>query len=330
MSAHIADTKNRPFDVSLIVPFLNEKENLPDLCRDITKHMHATGLAYEVILIDDGSTDGSDQTAQDLARDDTHIKLIRFTRNFGQTAAMAAGFRYARGRIYVALDADNQNDPADIGLLLKKIEEGYDVVSGWRKNRKDLWLTRRLPSSLANALISKITGVHLRDYGCSLKAYRAEYIDAVGLYGEMHRFIPAYASMVGAKVVEVAVNHRPRTRGVSKYTIARTFKVIMDLITVKFLSHYATKPSYLFGGIGFLLCFGGIASGLEVLVEKFAVGTFAHRNPFLLLAVFLFILGVQLVLMGLIAELLVRTYHESQGKPTYLISRTVNMSDSGS
>jgi glycosyltransferase involved in cell wall biosynthesis len=250
---------------------------------------------------------------------------VQFTRNFGQTAAMSAGFRHAQGRVYVAMDADNQNDPADIPGLLAKLDEGYDVVSGWRKDRRDKLLTRRIPSMIANRLLSSVTGVRLKDYGCSLKAYRAKYIDSIGLYGEMHRFIPAYAHMAGAKVVEMPVRHRPRRRGESKYGLVRIFKVVMDLLTVKFLSSYATKPSYLFGGVGSLLCVAGLASAAEVLIEKFAVGTYAHKNPFLLLAVFLFFLGVQLMLMGLIAELLVRTYHESQGKPIYLVKRTVNV-----
>jgi len=208
--------------------------------------------------------------------------------------------------------------------MLKKLDEGYEVVSGWRHKRKDNLITRKIPSKIANWIISKMTGVYLHDYGCSLKAYRAEYVDSIDLYGEMHRFIPAYASMAGAKVAEMPVNHRARTRGVSKYGLMRTFKVVLDLFTVKFLSSYVTKPSYLFGGAGSVLCFFGILSGTEVLFEKFFIGTFAHKNPFLLLAVFLFFLGVQFFFMGLIAEMMVRTYHESQGKSIYLVKRKVN------
>jgi len=277
------------------------------------------------VFVDDGSTDGSDILLKDLAKKDHRVKVIRFTRNFGQTAAMAAGFSFARGRIYIPMDADNQNDPADIPRLLSKLEDGFDVVSGWRKERKDKMFTRRLPSKIANWLLSVVTGVKLRDYGCSLKAYRAEYIDTIDLYGEMHRFIPAYAHMAGARVAEIEVGHRPRTKGSSKYGLARTFKVLMDLLTVKFLLSYAKKPGYLFGGIGSILCLLGVLSGVEVLLEKQFAGTFAHNNPFLLLAVFLFSIGVQLVMMGLIAELLVRTYHESQGKPIYLVKETVNV-----
>jgi glycosyltransferase involved in cell wall biosynthesis len=321
----IEDTSKRPYDVSVVVPFYNERENLRRLFEDIKRVLEATGKSFEVVFVDDGSTDGSTQVVSEIAHSDARVKLIQFTKNFGQTAAMSAGFDNASGRIYVAIDADNQNDPADIPKLLAKLDEGFDVVSGWRKDRKDKLVTRRIPSVVANRLLSKVTGTKLRDYGCSLKAYRAEYIDSIELYGEMHRFIPAYAAMAGAKVAEVAVNHRPRTMGKSKYGLTRIFKVMMDLFTVKFLSSYMGKPSYLFGGIGSVLCLAGIASALEVIVEKWTSGTFAHKNPFLLLAVFLFFLGVQLVLMGLIAELLVRTYHESQGKKVYLVKRTLNI-----
>lgn len=319
------DVSARPYDLSVIVPFFNERENLPQLSAEVLGSLEGTGKSFELLFVDDGSTDGSAALVEELAAKDSRVKLVLLTRNFGQTAAMAAGFRHARGRIYVAIDADNQNDPADIPRLIAKLAEGYDVVSGWRRDRKDALVTRRIPSHIANRLLSLVTGVKLNDYGCSLKAYRAEVIDPIDLYGEMHRFIPAYAAMVGARVAELPVNHRARTRGTSKYGLLRTFKVLMDLMTVKFLSSWATKPSYLFGGIGSVLCLGGLASAVEVIVEKFAKGTFAHKNPFLLLAVFLFFLGVQLLLMGLIAELLVRTYHESQGKPIYLVKRTVNV-----
>lgn len=321
----IEDTDVRPFDVSVIVPLYNEQENLGQLYEEIDAAMASLNKEYEIIFVDDGSTDGSDEAISGFMRKDKKVKLIQFTRNFGQTAAMAAGFEHAQGRVYVTIDADNQNVPADIPMLLKKIDEGFDVVSGRRKNRKDKFLTRRLPSHAANYVISKLTGVKLHDYGCTLKAYKAEFIDNIDLYGEMHRFIPAYAAMAGAKITEIEANHRPRTRGKTKYNLSRTFKVLMDLLTVKFLSTYATKPGYLFGGIGSLLCILGIFSAAEVVVEKYAIGTWAHKNPFLLLAVFLFFLGVQMILIGLIAELLARTYHESQGKKTYLIKKTINL-----
>ncbi|MFH1873676.1 MAG: glycosyltransferase family 2 protein [Pseudomonadota bacterium] len=321
----IEDTKSRPYDVSIIIPFLDEKENLGQLYTELTETMTKLTATYELIFVDDGSKDGSDQLILEFIKKDHRVKLIQFARNFGQTAALAAGFAQANGRIYITIDADNQNVPADIPELLEKIEQGFDVVSGWRKNRQDKFITRRLPSIVANWLISKITGVHLQDYGCTLKAYRAEFIDKIELYGEMHRFIPAFASMVGACVTEISVKHRPRLRGRTKYSLNRIFKVLMDLLTVKFLSSYATKPGYLFGGVGLLLCLGGLMSAAEVIIERYAVGTFAHKNPMLLLAVFLFFLGVQIIMIGLIAELMVRTYHESQDKKIYLIKKMVNL-----
>lgn len=322
----IPGTSEKSYEISIIVPFLNERENLSQLYNDIVSVMGQVGRTFEILFVDDGSTDGGAGLIEEMSAKDGRIKLVQFTRNFGQTAAMAAGFKHATGKVYIAIDADNQNDPADIPKLLAKLDEGYDVVSGWRRDRKDKFLTRRIPSIIANRLLSAVTGVKLKDYGCSLKAYRAEYIDSISLYGEMHRFIPALAHMAGASVAEIPVAHRPRTKGKSKYGIRRAFKVIMDLMTVKFLSSYATKPSYLFGGIGSVLCLAGTASAIEVIVEKFAIGTYAHKNPFLLLAVFLFFLGVELILMGLIAELLIRTYHESQGKPIYLVRKMVNVS----
>lgn len=311
-------------DISIILPVYNEAENIEPLCKEIMTVMQKVGRAYEILCVDDGSGDTTADVLARLARQYSPLKVIRFTRNFGQTAAMAAGFQNAQGQIYLALDADGQNDPADIPTLLAKLEEGHDVVSGIRADRKDKWLTRKLPSQIANALISKITGVRLKDYGCSLKAYRAEYIDNIHLYGEMHRFIPALAAQAGAKIAEVPVQHRPRRKGKSKYGLSRTFKVLLDLMTVKFLGSFATKPNYLFGGLGSLLCIAGLLCGIEVLAEKYLSGVFAHRNPILLLAVFLFILGVQLIMMGLLAEILVRTYHESQGKPIYLIKERLN------
>lgn len=321
----IEDTNARSIDVSVIVPLYNERENLGQLYEEINAAMAPSNKSYEIIFIDDGSSDGSHEIISQFVRKDKRVKLIQFTRNFGQTAAMAAGFEHAQGRVYVTIDADNQNVPADIPMLLKKIDEGFDVVSGWRKNRKDKFFTRRLPSHAANSVISRLTGVKLHDYGCTLKAYKAEFIDNIDLYGEMHRFIPAYVAMAGAKITEIEVNHRPRTRGKTKYNLSRTFKVLMDLLTVKFLSTYATKPGYLFGGIGSLLCLLGLLSATEVIVEKYTIGTWAHNNPFLLLAVFLFSLGVQMILIGLVAELLARTYHESQGKKTYLMRKTENL-----
>jgi glycosyltransferase involved in cell wall biosynthesis len=319
------EQRAHPFDLSIIVPFFNERENLPQLYEELIQSLEPQKKSFEILFIDDGSTDGSAGIVEAIAGRDHRVRIVQFARNFGQTAAMAAGFHHAQGSVSIAIDADNQNDPADIPRLLAKLEEGYDVVSGWRRKRQDTLLTRKMPSWLANRLLSMVTGLTLHDYGCSLKAYRAECVDAIELYGEMHRFIPAYAHMAGARVAEIEVAHRPRSKGDSKYGLGRIFKVLMDLATVKFLMSYATKPGHLFGGLGAFLCTGGIASGIEVLVEKFVKGTFAHRNPFLLLAVFLFSLGMQFILMGLIAEMLVRTYHESQGKPIYRIKKTVNV-----
>jgi glycosyltransferase involved in cell wall biosynthesis len=320
-----AESANRPYDISIIVPFFNERESFPLLYEELLRAMEPLCKAFEIVVVDDGSTDGGAAVLDEYAARDSRLKVVHFTRNFGQTAAMAAGFSHAKGRIYVAIDADNQNDPADIPRLLAKLGEGFDVVSGWRRDRKDRLITRRIPSVAANRLLSAVTGVRLRDYGCSLKAYRAEYIDSISLYGEMHRFIPAYAHMAGARVTEMEVNHRARREGRSKYGLGRAFKVLLDLLTVTFLTSYATKPGYLFGGAGSVLCLAGLASAAEVIVEKALRGTFAHRNPFLMLAVFLFMIGVQMILMGLIAELLIRTYHESQGKPIYVVRNTVNV-----
>ncbi|HTY62091.1 MAG TPA: glycosyltransferase family 2 protein [Acidobacteriota bacterium] len=305
--------------ISIIAPVYNERENLEFFVKSICQALDPTGEEYEVILIDDGSTDGSDAILSALPGRDPRIKVIQFRRNFGQTAAMAAGFDYASGDIFVPMDADLQNDPQDIPQVLAKLREGYDVVSCWRQKRKDPWLTRRFPSQLANTLISYISGVHLHDYGCTLKGYRREVVKHIRLYGEMHRFIPVYASWAGAKVAEIPVRHHARRAGSSKYGLGRTFKVILDLITVKMLGSYSTKPMYFFGGVGLLACAVGFIFGLWTLYDKFVDGVKAHNNPFLLLAVFLFLLGVQFVLMGLVAELVIRTYFESQGKVPYIV-----------
>jgi glycosyltransferase involved in cell wall biosynthesis len=281
----------------------------------------AGGGQCEVLLVDDGSTDGSRELGAELAGGRPYLRLLALRRNFGQTAAMAAGFDLARGEVVVPLDADLQNDPEDIGRLLAKLDEGYDVVSGWRRRRKDCWLTRRLPSTVANWIISRVGGLRLHDYGCTLKAYRRDVLQHVKLYGEMHRFLPLHAKWTGARVAEVEVRHHPREQGRSKYGLGRTFKVLLDLITVKFLGDYATKPLYFFGGLGFLLCLIGVICGGVTLVQKLTMGAWVHRNPLLLLAVFLFIVGLLLVFLGLLGELLVRVYHEAQGKPIYLLAQ---------
>jgi glycosyltransferase involved in cell wall biosynthesis len=305
--------------VSIIVPIYNERKNLEPFMAALTQALDPTEEEYEVLLVDDGSTDGSDIYLETLPARDPRIRVIHFRRNFGQTAALSAGFDFARGRILIPMDADMQNDPRDIPAILAKLREGYDVVSCWRQKRQDPWLTRRLPSRLANLLISYISGVRLHDYGCTLKGYRREVVEHIRLYGEMHRFIPVYASWAGAKVAEIPVRHHARYSGSSKYGINRTFKVILDLITVKMLGSYSTKPMYFFGGVGLTACAGGFFFALLTLFDKYYNGVKAHRNPLLLLSVFLFLLGVQFVLMGLVAELLIRTYFESQGKVPYIV-----------
>jgi glycosyltransferase involved in cell wall biosynthesis len=310
--------------ISVIIPVYNERENLETLVSTLTGTLESAGLGYEMVFVDDGSRDGSGDYLASLARELPRLKLVQLRKNFGQTAAMAAGFDYASGDIVLAIDADNQNDPSDIPAVLSKLNEGYDVVSCWRKDRKDPWVTRRMPSAIANRLISMISGVHLHDYGCTLKGYRRELFDHFRLYGEMHRLIPIHATWVGARVAEIPVRHHPRTRGMSKYGLSRTFKLLLDLMTIRLLGSFSTKPMYLFGGAGFLACLAGIFFAGWTLFDKFVGGVKANRNPLLLLAVFLFLLGVQFILMGLVAELLMRTYYESQGKTPYVVRRTWN------
>ena len=317
--------------VSVVVPIYNEEENVALLHQRLTEALGALGRSYEIVYVDDGSRDRSFARLCDAAATDRQVRIVRFRRNFGQTAALQAGIEESRGETLVFLDGDLQNDPADIGLLLARIDEGYDVVSGWRKDRHDPWLSRRLPSMAANWLISRVTGVVLRDYGCTLKAYRGEVIRPVKLYGEMHRFIPALVSWSGATVTEVPVRHEPRRFGKSKYGISRTARVALDLITVKFLGSYSTKPLYVFGFAGLAFWLLGFLSGAIVIVERLLPPyPQAHNNPLLLLAVFLATLGVQSIMLGLLAELLVRTYHESQSKPTYVVRQVVQGGAAGS
>ena len=314
-------------DVSVVIPIYNEEESIPHLYQALTSALEKIGRTYEIVLVDDGSKDGSYAALCRVADADERVKVIQFRRNFGQTAAMSAGFDHAQGRVIIPMDGDLQNDPSDIPLLLQKIEEGYDVVSGWRKNRQDRALLRKFPSRIANWLIGKVTGVKLHDYGCSLKAYRAEVLKGTRLYGEMHRFIPALANLMGAKITEVPVTHHARKFGKSKYGLKRTFKVLLDLLTVKFLSDFSTKPIYFFGGVGVTLCTGGVLAGAETLWAKYFLGVEVHKNPYILIAVFLFSLGMNFILMGLLAEIIIRTYHESQSKPIYWIRETKNFSD---
>lgn len=303
--------------VSIVVPFYNEAENIEPLYNSLKSVMDKEGKDYELLFVDDGSTDRTLQTLKRLAQRDSRIKPLSFRRNFGQTAAFAAGFDHAKGDVIITLDGDLQNDPNDIPKILSLIGE-YDIVSGWRRNRKDAFLSRRLPSMIANYLISRVTGVKLHDYGCSLKAYKKEVIKNINLYGELHRFIPAVASWYGVKITEVETTHHHRYRGKSKYGITRALRVILDLITVKFLQSFSTKPLQAFGPIGLLCGFLGFAISFYLTLVKLS-GEDIGGRPLLLLGILLIIVGIQLIGMGLIGEMVVRVYHESQKKPIYVL-----------
>jgi glycosyltransferase involved in cell wall biosynthesis len=310
-------------DLTVVLPVYNEAGALPGVLRELAAVLTPSGLSYEILAVDDGSTDGS--LALLLARQaaDAHLRVIEFRRNFGQTAAFQAGFDLARGAVVVTMDADAQNDPADIPRLLAKLESGYDIVAGWRANRKEPFVLRRLPSMVANGMIARLTGVHLHDSGCSLKALRADVAKNIHLYGELHRFIPALASGMGVRIAELAVNHRSRVHGASKYNLSRTFRVLIDLITVYFLLSYAGQPMRLFGGAGMLALSAGVAIGGYLTVLKLALGASIGERPSLLLAILLVVLGLQLITTGLLAELIMRTYHETRRQPPYFIRRVV-------
>ncbi|MDH4136098.1 MAG: glycosyltransferase family 2 protein [Anaerolineae bacterium] len=311
---------NDEIELSIVIPLFNEEESVEPLYAQLKEALEPLEQSYEIIIVDDGSTDWSFELLKGLQAQDKRLKVIRFRRNFGQTAAFAAGFEYAQGQVVVTMDADLQNDPADIPRLLEKLEEGYDVVSGWRVERwKSAWLTRRLPSVVANRLISETTGVHLHDYGCSLKAYRSEVVKNINLYGELHRFIPAMASWMGVSVAEIPIRYQPRQFGQSKYGMSRTIKVILDLLTVRFLLSYSTRPIHIFGSLGLAMSGLGGILGLYLSVVKLALGQDIGSRPLLLLAILLMVLGVQMITMGLLGELVVRTYHESQGKRIYVV-----------
>ncbi|MCO6449160.1 MAG: glycosyltransferase family 2 protein [Caldilineales bacterium] len=309
----------QPLDLSIVIPVFNEEESLELLHTRVAAALDALPLNSEIILVDDGSKDNSFAIMSALVEKDARVRVVRLRRNFGQTAAFAAGFDLARGDVVITLDADLQNDPDDIPLLLAKLDEGYDVVSGWRVDRQDKLITRRIPSQAANRLISSLTDVQLHDYGCSLKAYRSEVVKSINLYGELHRFIPALASWMGVRVAEVPVRHSARQYGKSKYGISRTIRVFLDLLTVKFLLDYATRPIHVFGLMGLISLFTGTAIGLYLTIAKLFFGEQLADRPLLLLAILLIVMGVQLITMGLLAELVIRTYHESQGKPIYVI-----------
>ena len=313
-------------DLSLVIPVYNEEENLCLLFDAIQEALKPVERSWEVLFVDDGSRDKSLGVLESLAeKDPEHVRVVVFRRNFGQTAAIAAGIDHSQGDIIVLLDSDLQNDPADIPALLAKLDEGYDLVSGWRKDRKDNRFTRTIPSNLANGLISWVTGVHLHDYGCTLKAYRRDALEGFRLYGEMHRFIPVFAHSIGARITELPVRHHPRKFGKAKYGLDRTLKVILDLFTVKFLLDYSHKPIRLFGGAGLVLIFGSGALLLYLFIRRLLEEVPVLGSPLFQLGVMFFILGFQSILMGLIAELLARTYHESQAKPTYTVRTTFNI-----
>ncbi|BAQ63415.1 glycosyltransferase family 2 protein [Geminocystis sp. NIES-3709] len=311
-------------DLSLVIPIYNEAENIPLLISAITNSLKDTPLTYEIICVDDGSEDASIEVLKNLASNTNCLKAIILRRNYGQTPAMAAGFENSTGKVIITLDGDLQNDPADIPLLLSKLEEGYDLVSGWRKNRQDDALTRLLPSKIANFIIGKITGVNLHDYGCSLKAYRTELIADLNLYGELHRFLPALAYIEGAKIAEIPVNHHARRFGKSKYGLGRTFRVIMDLLTVFFIKKFLTRPMHVFGFFGLLFMVLGVIIGVYLTFIKLGLHKSIGDRPLLILCVLLILTGVQLFSFGLLGELLMRTYHESQQRPIYRIREIVD------
>ena len=313
--------------LSVTIPVYNEEDNLRPLCERLVPVLESLALPWEIIFVNDGSTDGSAAVLDALAAGESRFKVLHFRRNAGQTAAMMAGFEHARGDIIVPMDADLQNDPQDIPMLLKKLDEGYDVCSGWRKDRHDHSLRRILPSRIANWLISRVSGVHLHDYGCSLKAYRRDVIKGVRLYGEMHRFIPIYAYWLGAKVTELPVRHHPRVAGKSTYGLERILKVLFDLVVVKFLDRYSQKPMYVFGGFGLLNFLVSLAAGLWAIYLKVWGGISFIQTPLPLLVVMAAITGVMCVLLGLVAEMVTRTWHESRARQTYIVGATRNLED---
>ena len=312
--------------LSVIIPIFNEVESLPVLIETIANVLRKNQLSYEIIGVDDGSQDGSAELLEQLAESRHDLVAIIFRRNYGQTPAMVAGFEYAKGKIMITLDGDLQNDPADIPALIAKLEEGYDLVSGWRKNRQDNRLTRLLPSKIANWIIGGVTGVKLHDYGCSLKAYRQEVISDMNLYGELHRFLPALAYIEGAKITEIPVRHHARRYGQSKYGLGRTFRVVMDLLTIFFLKKFLTRPMHIFGLGGLIFLMTGLLMASYLTVLKLIVGLNIGHRPLLILAVLLILTGIQLFISGLLAELIMRTYHESQKRPIYRVRQVVKSS----
>ena len=310
--------------LSIVIPAYNEEENIPLLYKNLKRVLEGIGKSYEIIFVDDGSKDATWERLKEIAQEDKSAKLIRFRKNYGQTAAMYAGFQHARGQVVITMDADLQNDPEDIPRLLEKLEEGYDIVSGWRKDRKDPFISRRLPSMIANWIISKTTGVELHDYGCTLKAYKSDIVKKLELYGDMHRFLPALTKKFGAKITEIPVKHHPRMYGKSKYGIGRTIRVILDIFLVKFLNEYLNKPMYVFGSIGFMLLALGLLMLLYLIFIKLFLDENIGKRPLLILSVLFILVGVQLISTGIIAELLVRIYYRTKEEKPFLIEEKIN------
>ncbi|HKQ68173.1 MAG TPA: glycosyltransferase family 2 protein [Polyangiaceae bacterium] len=310
-------------DISVVLPIYNERENLVALLDELAGVLTPLGKEFEILAVDDGSRDGSVELLKAAAAERSYLKVLLFRRNSGQSAAFDAGFRAATGSVVITMDADLQNDPADIPRMLEQLDQGFDMVTGWRKNRRDGMFLRKVPSRIANAIIRLLTGTPIHDLGCSLKVYRKHVTDEIRLYGEMHRFISVLADGLGARVGELVVNHRPRIAGKSKYGLVRTVKVLLDLTTVWFMRRYQTKPIYVFGGLGAMMLFGGFGLSAIVLYEKFADGTWVHRNPLFLIAITCFLMGMQSIGTGILAELIVRTYFESQGKTAYTIASRI-------
>ncbi len=311
--------------ISIVIPAYNEEDNIPILYEKLKGVLERLGREYEIIFVDDGSVDRTWERLKEIAEKDQRVKLIRFRKNYGQTAAMYAGFQHATGEVIITLDADLQNDPEDIPMLLQKLEEGYDIVSGWRRDRKDPFLSRRLPSMIANWIISKVTGVELHDYGCTLKAYRADIIKRLELYGDMHRFLPALTKRFGAKITEIPVRHHPRLYGKSKYGIGRTVRVILDIFLVKFLNEYINKPMYVFGTFGFILLSLGLLALFYLVFLKLFLDQDIGRRPLLILSVLFILAGIQLISTGVIAELLVRIYYRTKEDKPFVVEEKVNL-----
>lgn len=310
-------------DLSIVIPIYNEKESILKLYKELHKTLSGMTLKYEVLLIDDGSTDGTFNELVNVNNENKLFKIIRFRKNFGQTSAISAGFDFAEGKIIITLDADLQNDPRDIPLLLEKLNEGYDIVSGWRVNRKDKAITRRFPSVIANKIISKLTGVYLHDYGCTLKAYKREVIKNIDLYGEMHRYIPAIASWMGVRVAEVPVRHHSRKYGRSKYGVSRTIKVILDIITVKFLLSYSQSPIQIFGVLGLFSATAGFIMTAYLIIMRIFFNQPLSERPLFILSIFMIFIGIQLITMGLLAEVLMRVHHEVRNRSTYVVKEMI-------